>query len=180
MQDRVSQDIQDNYGAPLTAVSGRLDPAGMSKARAFEPRSRRPKTSPSAISPDTVELITRIRKELAGQGLDAGPQTIAWHLDQHHHLTVSPATVSRYLAPQGLVTRIRPSGRSRPASGSPPRENRILDSPNGPWCLPSAARPGASRGAAADRYRDRRRQPVSGNKGTASAGAQPRQASRAI
>ncbi len=51
---------------------------------AFEPRSRRPKTSPRATAPDTVELITRIRKELAGQGLDAGPHTIAWHLGQHH------------------------------------------------------------------------------------------------
>jgi hypothetical protein len=45
---------------------------------AFEPRSRRPKTSPSAISLETVELITGLRKELAG--LDAGPQTIAWNL----------------------------------------------------------------------------------------------------
>ena len=80
---------------------------------AFEPRSRRPKTSPSAISPDTVELIIRLRKELAGQGLDAGPQTIAWHLEQHHQVKVSPATVSRYLARQGLVT---PDPSKRPKS----------------------------------------------------------------
>ena len=39
---------------------------------AFEPRSRRPNTSPSVTAPGTVELITRLRKELAGQGLDAG------------------------------------------------------------------------------------------------------------
>jgi transposase len=51
---------------------------------AFEPRSRRPKTSPNAIAPETAELIVRLRKELSGQGLDAGPQTIAWHLEQHH------------------------------------------------------------------------------------------------
>ena len=80
---------------------------------AFEPRSRRPKTSPSAISPDTVELITRLRKELAGQGLDAGPQTIAWHLEHHHQVKVSPATVSRCLARQGLVT---PDPSKRPKS----------------------------------------------------------------
>jgi len=80
---------------------------------AYEPRSRRPKTSPSAISPDTVELITRIRKELSGQGLDAGPQTIAWHLEQHHQLKVSRATISRYLARQGLVT---PDPSKRPKS----------------------------------------------------------------
>jgi hypothetical protein len=32
--------------------------------------------------PDTVELITRLRKELSGQRLDAGPQTSAWHLER--------------------------------------------------------------------------------------------------
>ena len=39
---------------------------------AFEPRSRRPKTSPQSVSDPTVELIIRLRKDLAGQGLDAG------------------------------------------------------------------------------------------------------------
>src|SRR4249920_3617193 len=80
---------------------------------AFEPRSRRPKTSPNAISAEAAELIVRLRKELAGQGLDAGPQTIAWHLEHHHRIRVSPATVSRYLARAGLVT---PEPRKRPKS----------------------------------------------------------------
>jgi transposase InsO family protein len=80
---------------------------------AFEPRSRRPKTSPSAISPATAGLIVRLRKELAGQGLDAGPHTIAWHLHHHHSITVSAATVSRYLTRAGLVT---PDPAKRPKS----------------------------------------------------------------
>ena len=71
---------------------------------AFEPRSRRPKSSPNAISGSTIELIIKLRKELAGQGLDAGPATIAWHLEHHHQLRVSAATISRYLARAGLVT----------------------------------------------------------------------------
>ena len=57
---------------------------------AFGPRSRRPKSSPSALIPGTVELIVALRKELAGQGLDAGPHTIAWHLQHRHQVTVSP------------------------------------------------------------------------------------------
>jgi transposase len=80
---------------------------------AFEPRSRRPGTSLSAISPGTVDLIVRLRKELSGQGLDAGPHTIAWHLAHHHHIRVSAATISRYLARAGLVT---PEPAKRPRS----------------------------------------------------------------
>ena len=82
---------------------------------AFEPRSRRPKTSPRAVPESTAELIIRLRKELAGQGLDAGPHTIAWHLEHHHHLRVSPATISRYLARAGLVA---PEPSKRPNSSS--------------------------------------------------------------
>jgi transposase InsO family protein len=80
---------------------------------AFEPRSRRPKTSPAAISADVVELMVRLRKELSGQGLDAGPDTICWHLEHHHQVKVSPATVSRYLTRRGLVT---PEPKKRPKS----------------------------------------------------------------
>jgi transposase InsO family protein len=80
---------------------------------AFEPRSRRPKTSPAAIPEPTVGLIVAVRKELAGQGLDAGPDTIAWHLAHHHQVTVSAATISRYLARAGLVV---PEPRKRPKS----------------------------------------------------------------
>ena len=71
---------------------------------AFEPRSRRPRTSPGAISGDTAELIVRLRKELAGHGLDAGPHTICGRLERHHHIRVPAATVRRYLTGQGLVT----------------------------------------------------------------------------
>src|SRR5215813_6970159 len=80
---------------------------------AFEPRSRRPKTSPNAISDATADLIITLRKELAGQGLDAGPGTICWHLRHRYQLTVSPATVSRYLMRAGLVI---PEPRKRPKS----------------------------------------------------------------
>ena len=55
----------------------------------------------------------RLRKDLAGQGLDAGPHTIAWHLEHHHRIRVSAATVSRYLARPALVT---PDPSKRPKS----------------------------------------------------------------
>lgn len=78
---------------------------------AFEPRSRRPHTCPTAIPPDTTEMIVRLRKQLAEAGLDAGPATLVWHLQHHHQLRVSPATVARILTRQGLVT---PAPKKRP------------------------------------------------------------------
>jgi transposase InsO family protein len=80
---------------------------------ALEPRSRRPKTSPAALSPDVVDLIVRIRKELTDAGLDAGPETIAWHLEHHHAHRVSRSTISRHLTASGLVT---PEPKKRPKS----------------------------------------------------------------
>ena len=80
---------------------------------ALEPRSRRPKTSPAALSPEVVDLIVRLRKELADAGLDAGPETIAWHLEHHHGHRVSRSTISRHLTAAGLVT---PEPKKRPKS----------------------------------------------------------------
>jgi transposase InsO family protein len=71
---------------------------------AFEPRSRRPKTSPTAIPAATVALIVELRQQLTTAGLDAGPDTITWHLAHHHGTTVSASTISRYLTRAGLVT----------------------------------------------------------------------------
>jgi len=80
---------------------------------AFEPRSRRPKTSPAALAPEVVDLIVRVRKQLADAGLDAGPETIAWHLEHHHRHRVSRSTISRHLTAAGLVT---PEPKKRPKS----------------------------------------------------------------
>jgi transposase InsO family protein len=73
----------------------------------------RPQTPPRAIRPELTDLIVWLRKELAGQGLDAGPVTIAWHLEHNHQARVSPATISRYLTRHGLVV---PEPRKRPKS----------------------------------------------------------------
>lgn len=71
---------------------------------AFEPRSRRPHTSPGALDPATVELIIELRHGLHAQGLEAGTDTIAWHLEHHHRTKVSTSTIHRYLRRAGSVT----------------------------------------------------------------------------
>nr|WP_217361398.1 IS481 family transposase [Aeromicrobium stalagmiti] len=80
---------------------------------AFEPRSRQPKTVPRAVPATTVELILKIRRALTAAGLDAGPDTIGWHLAQHHQVVVSRATISRHLTRAGLVT---PEPKKKPKS----------------------------------------------------------------
>ena len=62
---------------------------------AFQPRSRRPRSSPNALPGETVALILALRHRLATKGLDAGAHTNAWHLQHHHHVTVSASTIWR-------------------------------------------------------------------------------------
>jgi transposase len=80
---------------------------------AFEPRSRRPRTSPTATAAETVELVLALRKQLIESGHDAGADTIAWHLAQRHGVRLSKATVHRILARHGEIT---PEPRKRPKS----------------------------------------------------------------
>ena len=80
---------------------------------AYEPRSRRPTTSPPATAPQTLDLVLRLRKELLHAGHDAGAETLLWHLKHHHEVTLSRATVHRILTRHGAVT---PEPKKRPKS----------------------------------------------------------------
>jgi len=80
---------------------------------ALEPRSRRPKTTPIATPEDIRERVIGLRVQLIADGLDAGPVTIAWHLEREGHKPPAPATISRILHQAGLIT---PQPRKRPRS----------------------------------------------------------------
>jgi transposase InsO family protein len=80
---------------------------------AVDPRSRRPLTSPQA-TPDLVrDRILELRVQLNAEGLDAGPVTIAWHLEREGHRPPSTSTIRRILHAAGLIT---PEPRKRPRS----------------------------------------------------------------
>jgi transposase len=104
IQGRSQHEVARAYGVNQSWVSRLVARYRAEGEAAFQPRSRRPKTSPTAIPPATVALITKLRDELTTAGLDAGPDTIAWHLAHHHSIRVSAATISRYLTRLGLVT----------------------------------------------------------------------------
>jgi transposase InsO family protein len=113
VEKRPVSEVARSYGVARSWIYTLLARYRAEGDAAFEPRSRRPRTSPRAISADMADLIVRLRKELTDQGLDAGPVTIAWHLERHHQTQVSPATISRHLTRRGLIT---PEPRKRPKS----------------------------------------------------------------
>jgi transposase InsO family protein len=113
VEGRSQAEVARTYGVSKGWVSKLVARYRAEGEAAFEPHSRRPITRPNALGSATVELIVRLRKELTAQGLDAGPDTIRWHLQHRHQVHVSRATVARYLLAAGLVT---PDPAKRPKS----------------------------------------------------------------
>ncbi len=113
VEGRTQAEVAATYGVSKGWVSKLIARYHAEGESAFEPRSRRPRTSPDALDESVVQLILELRRRLAGAGLDAGPDTIAWHLTKHHDVVVSRSTISRHLARAGLVV---PEPRKRPKS----------------------------------------------------------------
>jgi transposase InsO family protein len=94
---------------------------------AVDPRPRRPRTNPRAVADEVREFVIATRRCLTSQGLDAGPVTVAWHLEQAGHPVPSTSTIRRILHAAGLVT---PEPRKRPRSSYRRFE---ADQPNECW-----------------------------------------------
>ena len=113
IEGRSQSQVARDYGVSQSWISRLIARYTLEGDAAFEPRSRRPHTSPTRLPQATIDLIVALRTELTGKGLDAGPHTIAWHLQHHHRLDVSVASISRHLHAAGLV---QPSPHKRPKS----------------------------------------------------------------
>ncbi len=113
LEGRSQADVARDYGVSKGWVSKLVARYRAEGDTAFQPRSRRPKSSPNATSAAVIELIVQLRTQLTAGGHDAGPDTIAWHLTQHHGVTVSAATISRHLTKAGLVV---PEPKKKPRS----------------------------------------------------------------
>jgi transposase InsO family protein len=113
VENRPVREVAATYGVSRSWLYELLARYRREGDAVFEPRSRRPVSNPNATPLEVVDLIVRLRKELTDHGLDAGPETICWHLAHHHQVTVSRATVARQLSARGLVT---PEPKKRPKS----------------------------------------------------------------
>ena len=76
-------------------------------------RSRRPKSSPTAMPIELADEIVALRTDLLAQGLDAGALTIQWHLERRLGRSPSVSSIVRVLRRRGLVV---PQPHKRPRS----------------------------------------------------------------
>ena len=127
VEGRSQSAVAREYGVSQGWISRLVTRYRLEGEAAFEPQSRRPHTSPTRLAQTTIDLIVELRTKLSTAGLDAGPHTIAWHLEHHHQLQVSVAAISRHLAAAGLVT---PTPAKRPKSSY---IRFAADQPNERW-----------------------------------------------
>src|SRR6266851_4683789 len=80
---------------------------------AIDPRSRAPKRIPHRTPDELEDEIVVLRKELVDLGLDAGAQTIHYHLGRRRDEVPSVSTIWRVLRRRGFVT---PQPHKRPRS----------------------------------------------------------------
>ncbi len=111
VEGRTHAEVAADYGVSRSWVTRLVARYRAEGDAAFEPRSRRPVTSPTRLADVVNELIVNLRVQLTADGLDAGPNTIQWHLKHHHQITVSVSTIRRRLVAAGLVT---PNPKKRP------------------------------------------------------------------
>ena len=115
VEGRSQSEVATTYGVSKGWVSKLIARWRVEGEAAFEPRSRAPHTSPSATPQETVQLVPELRKRLTEAGLDAGADTLGWHLTQHHRVRLSRATINR------ILTRARAGGNSHSRNGAPLR-----------------------------------------------------------
>ena len=127
VEGRGVREVARTYGVSPGWVSKLVARYRAEGEAAFEPRSRRPATSPRATAPEVVAQIVELRRRLVMSGDDAGPETIRWHLVHHFGVEVSTSTIARTLARAGLVT---PQPHKRPRSSYVRFE---ADLPNETW-----------------------------------------------
>lgn len=120
-------EVARTYGVSQGWVSRLMARYRQEGEAAFQPRSRRPNSTPNATAAATVDLVLQLRERLTRQGPDAGAETIDWHLRHHHQIDLSRATINRILVRAGRVT---PEPKKRPKSSYIRFE---ADQPNETW-----------------------------------------------
>jgi transposase InsO family protein len=113
LEGRSAREVARAHGLSKTWIYELIRRYRVGGYEALEPRSRRPRSCKHETSHEVVRAIVELRLELAAQGHDAGAETIAYHLAQHHKQVPSLSTIWRILRREGLVV---PERQKRPRS----------------------------------------------------------------
>ena len=105
--------VAKRFGISRQRVHQILNAYDAGGADAIAPKSRAPHTHPHAVPDALRDEIISIRKQLTRHGLDAGPETIAYHLEKGGKRAPSTSTIRRILTNEGLIT---PQPKKRPKS----------------------------------------------------------------
>ena len=128
VEGRPVAEVADAYGVSRQWVYVLLRRYDQEGETGLEPRSRRPASSPNRVAADVEELVVALRKDLADAGLDAGAQTIRWHLRQAGTVPLpATSTIWRILTRRGFVT---PQPQKRPTSSL---IRFVAEQPNQMW-----------------------------------------------
>src|SRR5580692_5390332 len=100
---RSQAEVARDYGVSRQWVNVLVGRYRVEGEAAFEPRSRRPHSSPQRIAEQVEDAIVELRKELDRDGHDAGAATIAFHLEQRDGRTPAISTIWRILTDRGFV-----------------------------------------------------------------------------
>ena len=87
---------------------------GLFKGGGYEALSRRstaPLSRPGQCAAELEDEIVLLRKQLTEEGLDGGPKTIEYHLQQRHGSSPARSTIYRVLKRRGFIT---PQPQKRP------------------------------------------------------------------
>lgn len=108
---------------------------------ALEPRKPIAKTSPHRTSQEVTQRIIELRQHLTSQGLDSGPVSLQWYLEQEGHTPPSTSTIRRILTRAGLIIahpKKRPKSSLTRFEAAQPNETWQADVAN--WHLPNGNR----------------------------------------
>jgi transposase InsO family protein len=131
LEGRSKSEVARDYGVSRVWVQKLVKRYAAEGAAAYEPHSRRPHSNPRRVVDAALEeRIVTWRKQLGEAGLDAGAETIAYHLRQQlgpDRTVPSVATIWRTLSRRGFVL---PQPHKRPRSSW---HRFTADLPNQVW-----------------------------------------------
>lgn len=113
LEKRSKSAVARDYGLSRRWVQKLCSRYATEGESALEPRSRAPKSRPTKVKAELEDEIVALRKSLQEEGLDAGAETIRYHLQRRHKHPPSVSTIWRVLNRRGFVT---PQPHKRPRS----------------------------------------------------------------